>query len=89
MGLSPNVTNTPVNKKVFKKGMLVMDCIYTPRQTRFLKEAATKGCKTMDGLRMFIYQGVFQFELWTGLKAPVAVMQAAVESALSRGNSVT
>ena len=86
MGLSPNVTDTPVNKKIFKEGMLVMDCIYTPRQTRFLKEAAAKGCETIDGLPMFIHQGAFQFELWTGLKAPVAVMQAAVESTLSRGN---
>jgi len=86
MGLRPNVTNTPVNKKVFKTGMLVMDCIYTPRQTQFLKEAAAEGCETIDGLPMFIHQGAFQFELWTGLKAPLAVMQAAVESALSRGN---
>jgi shikimate dehydrogenase len=32
---------------------------------------------------MFVYQGAFQFELWTGMQAPVEVMRAAVSEALS------
>ncbi|MCK5540912.1 MAG: shikimate dehydrogenase, partial [Deltaproteobacteria bacterium] len=33
---------------------------------------------TIDGLEMFIGQGVLQFELWTGQKAPLKVMRRAV-----------
>ena len=85
VGLSPDIMNTPVPQKIFTKDMLVMDCIYTPRQTRFLKDAVAAGCETIDGLPMFVQQGAFQFELWTGLKAPVAVMQAEVAAVLGGG----
>ena len=34
-------------------------------------------------LSMFVYQGVAQFELWTGKKAPVDVMRKAVLSSLA------
>ncbi len=87
VGLSPDVMDTPVKKKLFQKGMLVMDCIYTPRQTCFLKEAAVAGCETIDGLSMFIHQGIFQFELWTGIKAPVEEMRQAAAAALGGGQS--
>ncbi len=88
VGLSPDVSHTPINKKIFQKDMLVMDAIYTPRQTRFLKEAAAGGCETIDGMSMFIHQGVYQFELWTDIKAPVAEMRRVVAAALEGGDSV-
>jgi 3-dehydroquinate synthase len=82
VGMFPNVEATPVPGSFFKKHMTVMDIVYTPRQTRLLKEAAAAGCATIEGLPMFVYQGAFQFELWTGMQAPVEVMRAAVGEAL-------
>ena len=38
---------------------------------------------TVNGLPMFVHQGACQFELWTGLKAPLEVMRNAVLEALS------
>ena len=38
---------------------------------------------TIDGLSMFVHQGARQFELWTGLKAPVDIMRMAVEAELA------
>jgi len=35
-------------------------------------------------LEMLLYQGVEQFELWTGKPAPVAVMREALSIALGR-----
>jgi len=82
VGMFPNVDASLVPKTVFHRDMTVMDIIYTPLQTRLLKEAEIAGCDTINGLPMFVHQGAFQFELWTGLKAPVAEMQAAVMAAL-------
>jgi len=59
-----------------------MDIVYMPLQTRLLREAAAAGCDTINGLHMFVYQGAFQFELWTGMQAPIEVMKAAVREAL-------
>jgi len=83
VGMFPHVDQTPVSASFFKRHMTVMDIIYTPIQTRLLKEAGAAGCETINGLPMFVYQGAFQFECWTGLPAPVEVMRAAVSEALA------
>ena len=54
---------------------IVMDIVYAPRETKLLREAKDAGCTTIDGLQMLLLQGVAQFELWTGQKAPVESMQ--------------
>ena len=60
-----------------------MDVVYNPLKTRLLKEAEDIGCITIGGVSMFVHQGVAQFELWTGKKAPVDVMRKTVLDALS------
>jgi len=59
---------------------VVMDIIYSPLRTRLLRDAAMAGCKIIHGLEMLLFQGVAQFELWTGKTAPVAVMRQALFS---------
>lgn len=48
----------------------VVDMIYNPIHTLFLKEARKRGAKTMNGLGMLIYQGLISHELFTGNKLP-------------------
>lgn len=62
--------------------MFFYDLIYHPSKTAFLKTAAAKGHRTSNGLGMLLYQGTAAFEHWTGQKAPVAVMRAALLKAL-------
>lgn len=84
VGMSPEIDRSPVPEKVFKAGMVAMDVIYNPLETRFLAAAKARGCETVNGLSMFIYQGAEQFRLWTGLEAPVDVMTSAVKRELER-----
>jgi len=42
------------------------DLVYTPTRTRFLNEAENMGCRTIDGLSMFLHQAAAQFTRWTG-----------------------
>lgn len=79
VGMSPNTGFCPVPEKALKQGMVVMDIIYNPRMTKLLDIASKKGCRIVDGLGMFIYQGAEQFRLWTGQEAPVDLMKKVVE----------
>jgi 3-dehydroquinate dehydratase/shikimate dehydrogenase len=67
---------------------VVMDLINRPEKTLLLKLAARKGIATVSGVEMFIPQGVAQWELWTGQRAPETAMRKAVLRALrSEGKS--
>lgn len=50
---------------------LVTDIVYTPLQTELLKQAATKGCQTVDGVGMLLHQAVPGFEAWFGTRPTV------------------
>jgi 3-dehydroquinate dehydratase / shikimate dehydrogenase len=61
---------------------IVMDLIYRPERTRLLQIASRKGIATVSGVEMFLAQGIAQWELWTGQRAPSAVIRRAVLAAL-------
>ncbi len=82
VGMSPHTEESPVPDRILRKGMTVMDIVYNPLQTRLLRTAKERGCVTVDGLGMFVYQGAEQFRLWTGLEAPVEAMSQAARKAL-------
>ena len=75
VGMHPKEGASPVAKEVFSNFQGGMDIVYAPLQTRFLQDAREAGCLTINGLEMLLYQGVAQFELWTGKEAPVELMR--------------
>ena len=80
-GMHPNVDELPMDAGFLRSGLLVSDLVYNPRITAFLKCAEEAGAQIHSGLGMFIYQGAYAFEYWTGRPAPVGAMRAAVEEA--------
>ncbi len=84
IGMYPNVDASPLEENQIPKGCLVFDTVYNPLRTRLLELAEKRGCKTVEGLEMFIGQGVRQFELWTGKAAPRELMRRVVLDALKK-----
>ena len=82
VGMVPRTDHCPLPESFLKEGMVVMDIIYNPLETKLLSLAKEKGCLTINGLGMFIHQGAEQFRLWTGRKPPLAVMSKAVSKFL-------
>jgi shikimate dehydrogenase len=82
IGMHPETDASPIPENGLSKEMVVMDIVYNPLETKFLKDAAARGCQTINGVDMFVFQGAYQFELWTGQKAPVEVMRNSVLKAL-------
>jgi shikimate dehydrogenase len=83
VGMTPDTEHMPVPEALFRPGQVVMDIVYNPLETLLLKKAAEAGCVTVDGAAMFVHQGACQFELWTGRKAPMQVMEEIVRKALT------
>jgi len=49
-----------------KSGAIVYDVIYVPLETDILKQAKTRGHRTVDGLGMLLHQAVEGFRHWFG-----------------------
>lgn len=82
VGMQPLTNATPIPETTLSKDILVMDIVYNPLKTRLLQAAEKCDCETIDGSLMFVLQAARQFELWTGMKAPVETMRHTVLKAL-------
>jgi shikimate dehydrogenase len=51
---------------LFRPGAVVMDTVYRPLWTPFLRKARAGGCITIAGVEMLLHQGVAQLEWWLG-----------------------
>ncbi|MEP6962093.1 MAG: shikimate dehydrogenase [Acidobacteriota bacterium] len=80
LGMSPNVEKCFFRDKIPAK--LVFDMVYTPMETELLKRAKAQKAVVIPGLEMFLEQASRQFEIWTGDRAPRAVMEQAALEAL-------
>jgi len=83
IGMYPNVDETPVPQEYLKKDMAVFDTVYNPAKTLLLKEAKKKKAKTIDGISMFVNQGLAQFKLFTNQDADPKLMRKTVVNSLS------
>jgi len=82
VGMFPHTEETPIDASWLKPGAVVSDLIYNPLKTKFLQQAELRGCRIHGGLGMFIYQGAYAFEYWTGQPAPAAAMRETVLASL-------
>jgi 3-dehydroquinate dehydratase/shikimate dehydrogenase len=87
LGMWPDVDETPIPPDRLARGGAVFDAVYNPPETRLLREARLAGCRTIDGLSMFVHQAAAQFELWTGQQPDRSFMREIVEAQLSRAAS--
>jgi len=78
LGMHPYENETPLPKQYITKKQIVFDAIYSPFETRLLREAKEQGAKVIHGVEMLLYQGAAQFELYTGRKAPESVMRGVL-----------
>jgi shikimate dehydrogenase len=82
VGRADATARVPLDVDSLQQSMLVADLVVNPPQTRLLRDAAHRGCRTMHGLGMFVNQCTANFKLWSGLDADPAVMREALEEYL-------
>ncbi len=78
VGMAPRTEAAPLPEALLSSFTWVGDLIYRPLKTRLLKEAESLGCRTFNGVDMFVYQGAEQLKIWTGLEPPQEFMREVV-----------
>ena len=67
LGMYPNVDSAPaLPYSAISAKHTLFDCVYNPRQTKFLRLGAEQGAHTIDGLTMLYAQAEKAWEIWTG-----------------------
>lgn len=72
---------SPVPATAIPARAVVLDAVYDPPRTRFLRDAEARGARTIGGKWMLVYQAAEQIRLWSGREAPVDVMAEAFDRA--------
>ena len=77
-----NADETPIPRELLPPELLVLDLLYTPKQSRLLREAAAAGAAaTSNGDVMLLHQSAAAFGLWTGQAAPMELLAERLEAA--------
>jgi 3-dehydroquinate dehydratase/shikimate dehydrogenase len=81
IGMYPHPQNSPLEAGELNCSV-ILDLIYRPLKTKLLRMAAARGIRAVSGVEMFLAQGIAQWELWMGSRAPESAMRKAVLKAL-------
>ena len=66
----------PLAEDLLRPDLWVAEIVYFPLETALLKAARARGCATVDGGTMAVGQAIGAFELFTGLEADAARVEA-------------
>ena len=65
----------PFDPSLLRSGMWLAEVVYVPLETELLRAARERGCRTLDGGGMAVWQAVEAFEHFTGIKPDAARME--------------
>lgn len=83
VGMGNAEAGPPFSPLALRAKAIVLDAVIKPRNTALLRAARKAGCVAVPGARMLLYQGLFQFSLFTGREPPAESMRRALDRALS------
>jgi shikimate dehydrogenase len=86
VGMGDARGESPIPGSSIMKHHIVFETIYAPATTKLLHLSQEVGAKTIPGSAMFLEQGIAQFELHTGVKAPKAEMERILRASLERNS---
>jgi len=68
----------PLDPSLIAPDAVVLDLVYRPGETAWVKAARARGHKSRDGIAMLVEQGALAFERWFGIPADRSAMWEAV-----------
>lgn len=76
----------PFDPALLRPEMWVAEIVYFPLETELLRAARKRGCRSIDGGGMMVWQAVGAFEHFTGIKPDAARMEAHFRRMVSHGS---
>jgi len=67
LGMSPDIDSIPFNTKNISNNQILIDTIYNPLITKWMKIGAEKGANVIGGLDMLIAQALYSINIWLGM----------------------
>lgn len=74
----------PVEFDRVAPGAIIVDLVYAPQETAWVRESRARGHRAIDGLSMLLHQGVAAFECWFGEEPDQSAMKIALLRAAGR-----
>ncbi|HET6452461.1 MAG TPA: type I 3-dehydroquinate dehydratase [Spirochaetia bacterium] len=75
VGMRPHDADDPVPGLRFTGRELVYELVYAPAQTPFVRRALAAGCRVVYGRQMLLAQAALQFQAFTGVPYPPALLE--------------
>jgi shikimate dehydrogenase len=72
----PSHRGLPLAADLIERRLWVAEVVYVPLETELLRVARQRGCRTLDGSGMAVWQAVEAFRLFTGSAADPDRMRA-------------
>jgi shikimate dehydrogenase len=83
VGMWPRTDESPLEQpERLPASATVFDMVYKPMKTRLIKQAESRGARTISGLDMLIAQALAADEIWLDKKLPEALFQEVRETVL-------
>lgn len=76
----------PISTAELPRGCVVMEMIYRPVETAWLRQAKERGHRIVRGVEMFVRQAAAQYRLWTGREAPLGILREVAIERLGQGD---
>jgi shikimate dehydrogenase len=83
MAGGPGPGAVPVEPDLLRDGQVVVDLVYHPAETPLLAVARARGARPVNGVGMLVHQAAHAFVRWTGHRAPLREMTAAIRAELA------
>jgi shikimate dehydrogenase len=79
LGMKPQ-DPLPLDPALLGPDAVVLEAVYSPLETAWLRACRERGLRAVDGLAMLVGQGALSFEKWTGARADRNAMVAALQT---------
>jgi shikimate dehydrogenase len=68
VGGVPDISESPIEEEILRPGTVLLDTVFNPEHTTFLRYGRRVGCRTVSGCTMLLHQAALQVEIFTGCR---------------------